>query len=366
MHRELVKSESQRNLPVLGIGTATRVHANAAILQAMIQQPTIATRLKPGMVTIVIVNFNGGDMICQCLAALARQSFQDFVTVVVDNNSSDGSVVAIRERHPQVEILALDANAGFAGGVNYALRAHVQGPLVALLNPDAFPAPDWLESLVAAASRHPEFAAFGSRMFRDAAQLHLDGVGDAYHVSGLPWRQGHGCANGIWYDSEREIFAPCAAAALYRRSALEAVGLLDEEFFLYVEDVDLGFRLRLAGYRALYVPEACIQHVGSAFVGRNSDFQVYHGHRNLVWVFVKNMPGALFWLFLPLHVALNLVTLLWFSLRGKGKVIFRAKRDALLGIPHYWRKRKSVHAHRKASVWAILRQLSWNPFTRCA
>lgn len=318
------------------------------------------------MVTVVIVNFNGGEMICQCLAALKQQQFRDFVTVVVDNNSTDGSVAAIRQRYAQVQILALDRNMGFAGGVNHALRTHARGPLVALLNPDAFPAPDWLEKLVEAAQTHPEFAAFGSRMYSDEKQQHLDGVGDAYHVSGLPWRQGHGCANSARHDHQREIFAPCAAAALYRLSALQSVDLLDEEFFLYVEDVDLGFRLRLAGYRALYVPQACIQHIGSAFVGRNSDFQVYHGHRNLVWVFVKNMPGMLFWLFLPLHVALNLVTLVWFALRGKGELIFRAKQDALKGIPRYWEKRQAVQAGRKVGVWAILRQLSWNPFSRCA
>lgn len=317
------------------------------------------------MVTVIIVNFNGGDMVCRCLAALKGQSFQDFVTVVVDNNSADGSVSSIRAQHPEAVILKRDANVGFAGGVNHALRTHVHGPLVALLNPDAFAAPDWLENLVAAARKHPEFAAFGSRMYSDAAQQHLDGVGDAYHVSGLPWRQWHGCANGTQHDREQEIFAPCAAAALYRLDALQSVGLLDEDFFLYVEDVDLGFRLRLQGYRALYVPQACIEHVGSAFVGRNSDFQVYHGHRNLVWVFIKNMPEALFWLLLPLHVALNLVTLAWFSLRGRGSVIWRAKRDAVRGIPLFWAKRKSVQSQRKASTWAILRQLSWNPFTRC-
>ena len=154
---------------------------------------------------------------------------------------------------------------------------------------------------------------------------------------------------------------------MYRRSVLEAVGLLrDEEYFLYAEDVDLGFRLRLAGYRALYAPQASIQHLGSAFVGRNSHFQVHHGHRNLVWVIVKNMPGMHFCLFLLLHIALNLVTLIWFSLRGKGGLILRAKRDAIHGLPHYWAKRKSVQTHRKVSVWAILCPLSWNPFTRCA
>ncbi|MES2949191.1 MAG: glycosyltransferase family 2 protein [Pseudomonadota bacterium] len=319
---------------------------------------------QPAKVTIVIVNFNGGDMISQCLAAVERQRFREFVTVVVDNNSTDNSVSSIQQNHPAVIVLSPGANLGFAGGVNHALRQVELGQWVALLNPDAFPHEDWLGNLVSSGQRHPEHAAFGSRMFSDTDHQYLDGIGDAYHFSGLPWRNGHGCANSARYDEEREIFAPCAAAALYRTAALEEVGLLDEEFFLYVEDVDLGFRLRLAGYRAMYVPTATIQHVGSAFVGKHSDSQIYHGHRNLVWAYVKNMPGVLFWIFLPVHISLNVVTLLWFSLRGSGSVIFRAKRDAILGLRHFWKKRQSIQSASKASTWSILAQLSWNPFNR--
>jgi GT2 family glycosyltransferase len=319
----------------------------------------------PPLVTVVIVNFNGGEMIGQCLAALEKQCFQDFVAVVVDNNSTDNSVASIRKNHPNVVVLQLNRNSGFAGGVNYALQECALGPWVALLNPDAFPTEDWLENLVASARCHPEYSAFGSRMFSDPGQRQLDGVGDVYHVSGLPWRKGHGCPNSPLHDQETEIFAPCAAAALYCTSALTEVGPLDEDFFLYVEDVDLGFRLRLAGYRALYVPTAHITHLGSAFVGKHSDFQIYHGHRNLVWVFVKNMPGVLFWAFLPLHILLNITTLVWLVLRGQGAAAMRAKRDAILGIPLFWKKREKIQAARKANVWSILRQLSWNPFTRC-
>lgn len=331
----------------------------------MCTQVTNAVTPNPPMVTVVIVNYNGGDLICQCLTALERQSFQDFATVVVDNNSVDDSVAAIRKSHPTVPILQLDKNLGFAGGVNRALQENALGPWVALLNPDAFPTKDWLENLVSSARCHPECAAFGSRMFSDQDQRMLDGVGDVYHVSGLPWRKGHGCRNSPLYDQETEIFAPCAAAALYRTSALTEIGPLDEDFFLYVEDVDLGFRLRLAGYRALYVPTAHIRHLGSAFVGKHSDSQIYHGHRNLVWVFVKNMPGVLFWVFLPLHILLNITTLFWLVLRGQGAAAMRAKRDAIVGIPHFWQKRAKIQAGRKASVWNIVRQLSWNPFTRC-
>jgi GT2 family glycosyltransferase len=318
----------------------------------------------PPLVTVVIVNYNGGELVCQSISALKEQRFLDFMVVVVDNNSSDGSVASIRTQHPSVVVLEPGSNLGFAGGVNHALRECRLGSWVALLNPDAFPSPDWLGNLMIAAKTHLEYATFGSKMFRDEDQLVLDGVGDAYHVSGLPWRKAHGSQSTAQYDQEIEIFAPCAAAALYRTDALKSVGLFDEDFFLYVEDVDIGFRLRLAGYRALYVPTASVRHIGSAFVGKHSEFQIYHGHRNLVWVYIKNMPGLLFWVFLPLHLGLNLVSILWFSLRGNAGVILRAKRDALRGLPHYWMKRKLVQSNRKVSDLNILRHLTWNPFSR--
>jgi GT2 family glycosyltransferase len=331
----------------------------------MTKQQTIDTSQSPPLITVIVVNYNCGEMICQCIASLERQRFRDFVTVVVDNNSSDGSVSAIRKEHPTVELIVLEANMGFAGGVNHALRECKLGRLVVLLNPDAFPTPEWLENLAVGAQAHPEYAAFGSRMFSDKGMKQLDGVGDVYHVSGLPWRQGHGCTNSDRHNREMEIFAPCAAAAMYRVDALQAIGYFDEDFFLYIEDVDLGFRLRLAGYRSLYIPNANVLHIGSAFVGKHSDFQIYHGHRNLVWVYIKNMPGVLFWAFLPLHILLNIASLVWLILRGQGAAAMRAKRDAIEGIPLFWKKRAVIQAGRKASVWSIFQQLSWNPFSRC-
>ena len=162
---------------------------------------------------------------------------------------------------------------------------------------------------------------------------------------------------GLHERAAREIFSPCAAAAMFRKDALLTASGFDEDFFCYVEDVDLGFRMRLLGHRCWYAPDSVALHVGSAVTGRHSDFSIYHGHRNLVWTFVKNMPGVLFWLLLPLHVALNLVSILWFVLRGQGALILRAKRDALLGLPKMWRKRQLIQQSRVASVRDIWRVL---------
>jgi GT2 family glycosyltransferase len=168
----------------------------------------------------------------------------------------------------------------------------------------------------------------------------------------------NGQPNLLSSDYAQEVFSPCAAAAMYRRSAIFEVSGFDEDYFCYVEDIDLGFRMRLAGYRCLYVPSSVAHHVGSGTTGgQHSDFSVYHGHRNVVWTYVKDMPGVLFWAFLPLHMAMNLYILIRFTLRGQGAVMFRSKRDAFLGIPKMWSKRRQIQRNRVASWRDILRMM---------
>lgn len=298
----------------------------------------------PPRVTVVLVNYNGGDLVLGALAALAKQDFEDFRVVVVDNASNDGSPEAIETSYPDVRLIRAGRNLGFAAGNNRAIRDVPLGEYVALLNPDAFPERDWLTELVRGAERHPDAGGLGSRMYLDAERTLLDGVGDVYHVSGLTWRQGHHSpAPGRFLD-EVEIFSPCAAAALYRSAAVRDVGGFEESFFMYLEDVDLGFRMRLRGWSCWYVPTARVRHLGSAIVGARSDFQIYHGHRNLVWAFVQDMPAPLFWLYLPLHVALDLYSLASLTLQGHGRAIWRAKRDAYLGLPAALRRRRRVQA----------------------
>lgn len=307
-------------------------------------------------VSVVIVNWNSGGMLRRCIASLAAQSVLPDVVWVVDNASSDGSADCVTE-FPNCRLLLPGANLGFAAANNLAFR-ECTSEFVALLNPDAFADPGWLAALLAVAEANPDCASFGSRQLVAERPEYLDGTGDAYHASGLVWRERHGKLQQPEDLKGSEIFSPCAAAALYRRDALEAAGGFDEAHFCYLEDVDLGFRLRLAGHRALYVPDAVVRHVGSATSGgQHSDFALYHGHRNLVWTYVKNMPGVLFWLCLPLHLLLNLVTVLVFAARGRGGVLLRAKRDALKGLPAMWARRRAIQKERRASIGAIWRVL---------
>ena len=312
--------------------------------------------MKHVSVSVVIVNWNSGLLLEKCLRSLCSQTLKPDAILVVDNASSDRSADCVA-LFSDCRLLLPGTNLGFAAGNNLAFRECVS-EFVVLLNPDAFPEPTWLESLVSAAGANPKCAAFGSRQLILEHPERLDGMGDVYHVSGLVWRERHGALQGTLDLVSREVFSPCAAAALYRRAALEEAGGFDEDYFCYVEDVDLGFRLRLAGHRAMYVADAVVLHQGSATTGgQHSDFSVYYGHRNLVWTLVKNMPAALFWLLLPLHVLLNLASIVWFALRGQGGVILRAKRDALLGLPRMWRKRQQIQSTRQATIAEIWRVL---------
>jgi GT2 family glycosyltransferase len=309
-------------------------------------------------VTVLVVNWNGKQFLARCLSALLAQTVKPHEIILLDNASSDRSL-EIARRFPSVRVMAQEGNNGFARGNNLAIEAaSVESEWIALINPDAFAEPHWLEMLLTAAESNPEFDVFGSKLVNAIDPAVFDGTGDAYHISGLVWRTAHGVPVSALGESECEIFSPCAAAALYRRSAFVALGDFDEDYFCYVEDIDLGFRMRLAGHRCLYVPGSVAHHVGSGTTGgQHSDFSIYHGHRNLVWTFVKDMPGVLFWLLLPLHVALNVVSVIWFALRGRGGVILRAKRDALLGLPKMWRKRQHIQKTRVASIRDIWRVL---------
>jgi GT2 family glycosyltransferase len=299
-------------------------------------------------VAVAIVNANSGVHLGRALAALGEQTVPPHRTIVVDNASTDGSVDDLETRFPDVEVLRLDDNVGFAAANNVAARQAEDCDCLALLNPDAFPEPTWLEELLAAAEARPDYAFFASRIVKDAAET-LDSTGDLVHVSGVAWQRDHGEPASVERPAG-EVFSASAAAALYRRDAFMSVGGFDERFFCYYEDTDLALRLRLAGHRCWYVPTAVVRHVGSATAGRESDFMLYHTHRNIVWAYAKNMPSPFVWLYLPEHVLINLLTLGAFALRGRFRVAVRAKVDAVRGLREVLRERETVQSARRTSA----------------
>ncbi len=322
----------------------------------------------PPTVTVVIVNFNGGRHVLRCLACLAAQTRLPERVVLIDNASSDGSLAACRtlvgddERlAPRTRIEPADGNLGFAAGGNRGF-ALAETDLVALLNPDAFPEPGWLEALVAAAIAHPEAAAFGSRQMLAGQEGVLDGIGDRWHLSGLTWRAGHGRPLGPGDLEPREIFSPCAAAALYRRSVVLDVGGFDEDYFCYGEDVDLGFRLRLAGQRARFVPEAVVAHLGGA--SGAGQMATFLGHRNLLWTLLKDTPGPLLPVAFIGHLAQSILTGVILGCRGRGRAFLRGKWDAMAGLGGAWRKRRIVQAGRKVATWQIWQMIDIAPWRR--
>jgi len=318
-------------------------------------------------VAVIIVNFNSGRHLLRCLQSLNDQSTTTDRMIVVDNASTDDSMREVRRRFPHVEIIRLSKNVGFAAANNIAIRRLDNADWIALLNADAFPEPQWLESLMDAAMRRPEFDALACPMLRDGDPTRGDGNGDVYHVSGFAWRDQCGLPVSNSSLVEREVFGACAAAACYRRQALVACGGFDERFFCYFEDVDLAFRLRLAGRRCLLVPRAIVRHVGSAVTGRRSAFTVYHAQRNLEWTWFKNMPTPLLWWYLPPHLFLMLVSVAWFTLRGQGGVICRAKWSAFASLRTLWRQRQDVQSTRQVSITALRRRMArgwFSPYFR--
>ncbi len=311
----------------------------------------------PGQVAVIIVNWNSGPHLRECLKALGRQRLRPAQVLVVDNSSSDGSFDGVERWLPGAELVRLTENVGFAAANNRAVRMAEGCEWVALLNPDAFAEPDWLEALLRAAEASPEYRFFASRLVSARSPDRLDGTGDVYTAAGLAWRRDHGRRETSAHRPAEEVFSPCAAAALYSRAAFLEVGGFDESFFCYFEDVDLAFRLRLAGHRCLYVPEAVARHVGSASAGRGSSFALYHGHRNLVWTYFKNMPLTLLVLYLPLHLLWNTAAVVWFSLTGRPSPILRAKRDALLALPRVLRQRRTVQTRRVIGVRELRRAM---------
>ncbi|WBQ12764.1 glycosyltransferase family 2 protein [Hyphomonadaceae bacterium BL14] len=313
----------------------------------------------PDHVTVIVVAHNAGSFLKPCLEALAAQSFADFTAIIVDNASTDGAVTDAILPDARFQIDTPGSNLGFAAANNRA-AANTGSRWIALLNPDTRAAPDWLEQLLAGAGRWPDAAAFGSTQLRLDEPDILDGAGDVWHAAGVAWRalEGRPASEN---PPEGETFAPCAAAALYDRATFLRLGGFDESFFCYCEDVDFGYRLRLAGGRCIQLADAVVYHAGSGTTGRYSDFTVFHGHRNRVWVFLKNTPGLLMWALLPGHLLLNLRMLQNAPTDTYRSTLLRAYAAAWKGRKPIMRQRRRIQKERRARLIDLVRAMAWTP-----
>ncbi len=306
--------------------------------------------------SIIIVNYNGGAFMGQCLDALLKQTETDFECFIMDNGSSDGSMESLPDLDARFIIEMLGDNLGFARANNLAAQK-AKADWIACLNPDAFAHPSWLEQLLKTPSLGENVTMAGSRQNMALEPGVLDGIGDCYHAFGLAYRAGCGHADNAYpVDDLKEVFGPCGAAALYHRETFLRLGGFDERFFTYHEDVDLAYRMRRDGGICLQNNLAVVDHVSSGIAGRASEFAVYHGTRNRIWTFLKNTPRILLPVLLPAHLATNLFTLGW-SVFRKGRFAPTFK-----GVIHgFFQYPGGRRVHRKTSIAALLKIFTWSP-----
>jgi GT2 family glycosyltransferase len=317
------------------------------------------------VVSLIILNWNGQRFLEKCLRALREQTYRDFEIVLVDNGSRDGSVAFIKAAYgewlaaetglPRLRLVELPANLGFSGGNLAGLeRCDPASRYIATLNNDTEAFPAWLETLVRALEQEPRWgAACGPMLFATqqtqttpkiaaaGIEVRRNGLALDRHL-GQPWQPD---------EPPQEVFGPCAGAALYRRTALEQAGFFDPAFFAYLEDADLAWRLRLAGWPTIYLPPAAVWHAYSGTGGQGSPFKNFQLGRNRPWVILKDWPGPLLARHLFSIVFYDLAACAYTLLKGQWQPC-RGRLAAL--APHHlrrvWRQRREIQSRRRVSL----------------
>lgn len=300
--------------------------------------------------SVVIPNWNGARFLPVCLDALRQQTYAPLEVIVVDNASTDGSQALIRRDYAWVTLIELPTNAGFTGACNAGMRA-AHGEIVALLNNDTEVDSGWAAAIMDAFARHPEVGSVASKMLLFERRDHLHTAGDFFTVDG---RAGN---RGVWqkdvgqFQREEYVFSACGGSSAYRRAMLDQIGLLDDDFFFSGEDVDLGWRANLSGWRCLYTPAAVVYHHLSA-TGGGVTASFYDG-RNLIFVLVKNLPSALWRKYGGLIIRAQ-ARQAWAAIRAWRGAAARAKLRGMIAgmiaVPRLWRKRRVVQAMRRVSI----------------
>jgi GT2 family glycosyltransferase len=242
-------------------------------------------------VSVIIVNFNGRNLLQDCLDSLEAQTRAPDEVIVVDNASSDGSIELIHESYPWVRLIASKRNLGFAAGNNLGIRG-ARGDVIVLLNNDTVPSPGFIESITAPLQRHENLSAVAGVLVFPHAPTTVATSGISVFTNGLALDRSIG---SDWRSlaSETRVFGPSGGAAAFRKSALEDVGLFAEPFFLYLEDVDLAWRMRLKQHSTMVAPEAWAHHVYSASSGEGSPLKDYYLARNRAWTLIRCWPWEL-------------------------------------------------------------------------
>jgi GT2 family glycosyltransferase len=300
--------------------------------------------------TVAIATYNGRRLLEVVLPSLHQQSFREFDVLIVDDASSDDTVGWAESHWPDVSVIRHPRNLGVTASLNTCLReAHAE--YIALLNNDLELRPDCLGELVGALDAYPRSGVACGKLLDYHRRDHLDGAGDIFSWGGEANRRGHGEPDNGQFDRPQEIFSACGALAVYRRSALEQVGLLDERLFAYYEDVDWCFRAQLRGWTCRYVPAAVAYHMGGATLGNEpSDFNLYQNWRNAIWTVAKNYPARALVQHAPALTFVQLRNLAIALRRGRAGLWLRVWRDALRGLGGVLQARRGVQRARVRSL----------------
>jgi len=301
-------------------------------------------------VVVVIPNWNEKEALARCLESLQSQS-RKVTIVVVDNGSIDNSAGMVQQSFPDVKLIRNPKNLGFTGGVNPGLQWAIDKnyDYAALLNNDAVADERWAEYLTEFMESHPK-AGIATSKICDLKKTHLDSTGEGYSVWGLSFPRGRGEPFSGKYDKDTWIFGASGGASIYRTEMLRQIGLFDDDFFAYYEDVDISFRAQLAGWKVAYVPKALVYHEIGATSAKIKGFTTYQTMKNLPQVVVKNAPGKLFW-----SVGLRFKLAYWsffFSAisRGQGWPALKGLLMALVLVPKKLNQRHKIQKNRKVSV----------------
>ncbi len=269
-------------------------------------------------VSIIIPNYNGEEYIRGCLDSLKEQDFGDFEILVVDNCSTDGSAETVRNEYPGVTLKVLEDNFGFSRAVNEGLKLS-DAPYVILLNNDTRAEKGFVRNLYETVSADEHIFSASAKMLSMKDPDRIDGAGDLYCALGWAFARGKGKSRNR-YKKPCRVFASCGGASIYSRRILDEIGWFDEFHFAYLEDVDIGYRARIMGYKNVYCPEAVVYHAGSAVSGsRYNDFKIRLSARNNMYIIMKNMPVLQIILNLPFLLAGFFIKIVFFTVIGHAR-----------------------------------------------